>query len=110
MTLAMVSLAGIPPLAGFIGKFMILKAAVEAGGAYYALLGVAIVGVVISIWYYFGVVRAIYWDKAPEDASPMNISAPTVGALAFCALGMIYLGVMPGSPLDAAGRAIQALF
>src|SRR5207253_6717308 len=64
MTLAMVSLAGIPPLAGFFGKFLLLKAVVEKGdvnSAYYWLVGVAIFGVVISLYYYFGVVRAMYW-------------------------------------------------
>src|SRR5262249_42264286 len=60
LTLAMVSLAGIPPLAGFFGKFLLLKAVVEKGAAnpaYYWLVGVALLGVVISISYYFGVVK-----------------------------------------------------
>src|SRR6266404_741282 len=60
LTLAMVSLAGIPPLAGFFGKFLLLKAVVEKGAAdpaYYWLVAVAIFGVVISIYYYFGVIR-----------------------------------------------------
>ncbi|HXI50833.1 MAG TPA: NADH-quinone oxidoreductase subunit N, partial [Candidatus Saccharimonadales bacterium] len=70
MTLAMVSLAGIPPLAGFFGKFLLFKAAIEQGPSYYWLIGVAIVGVVISLYYYFGVIRAIYWANEPADLSP----------------------------------------
>src|SRR5437899_10262099 len=79
LTLAMVSLAGIPPLAGFFGKFLLLKATVEQGPAhpgYYGLAAVAIVGVVISLYYYFGVVRAIYWAQEPPDLSPIQIYAP----------------------------------
>ena len=67
MTLAMVSLAGIPPLAGFFGKFLLLKAVIEQGAArihgYYCLAFTALAGVVISLYYYFGVIRAIYWSK-----------------------------------------------
>ncbi len=63
MTISMVSLAGIPPLAGFFGKFLLLKSAVEAAQTtgnhgYYCLIFTALAGVVISIYYYFGVVRA----------------------------------------------------
>ena len=68
MTLAMVSLAGIPPLAGFFGKFLLLKAVIEQAQAtgnhgYYCLAFTALAGVVISLYYYFGVIRAIYWSK-----------------------------------------------
>src|SRR5437764_7541299 len=64
MTLAMVSLAGIPPLAGFFGKFLLLKsilAQAPAHPGYYGLAFAALAGIVISLYYYFGVVRAIYW-------------------------------------------------
>src|SRR5438552_1871022 len=70
MTLAMVSLAGVPPLAGFFGKFLLFKAALEQGHthpAYYGLVAIGIVGVVISLYYYFGVVRAIYWSRDAAD-------------------------------------------
>src|SRR5436309_3762997 len=66
MTLAMVSLAGIPPLAGFFGKFLLLKAVIERGAdhpGYYCLALTALAGVVISLYYYFCVIRAIYWSK-----------------------------------------------
>ena len=54
------SLAGIPPLAGFIGKLLIFVAAFQA--EQYGLLGVAVVGVVISIYYYFGVIKAAFFE------------------------------------------------
>jgi NADH-quinone oxidoreductase subunit N len=75
LTLSMVSLAGIPPLAGFFGKFLLLKAAVEQNTtANYYLVGVTLFGVVVSIYYYFGVVKAIYWSKDAPDLSPTEIS------------------------------------
>ena len=77
LSLSMISLAGIPPLAGFFGKFLLVKAVVERAGtdpAYAWLLGVALFGIVISIYYYFGVVRAIYWSR-DTDVQPAVSSA-----------------------------------
>ena len=112
LTLAMTSLAGIPPLAGFFGKFLLLKSVIEQGAtqtAYYWLLGAAIIGVVISIYYYFGVVRAIYWSKEPADLSPIKISPAATVAVYGCAAGMLFLGLFPNALVDMANRAVLAL-
>src|SRR5438093_9539691 len=112
MTLAMVSLAGIPPLAGFFGKFLLIKAAIEQGSAhpsYYWLVGIALVGVVISIWYYFGVIRAIYWSANPADLSPIAVTNPMKLALGACIAGMLYLGIFPDAALRMAGEAVRIL-
>ena len=112
MTLAMVSLAGVPPLAGFFGKFLLLKAVVEQGAAhtsYYWLVAVAIVGVVISLYYYFGVIRAIYWSKDPADLSPIEISKPIRVSLYGCIAGMLYLGMFPNAMVNLATEAVKAL-
>jgi len=104
MTLAMVSLAGIPPLAGFFGKFLLFKAALEQGPAYYWLIGVAVVGVVISLYYYFGVVRAIYWSQAPAGQLPLSVSMPLKVSLAGCVVGMLLLGIYPNPLLALASQ------
>ncbi len=112
MTLAMVSLAGIPPLAGFFGKFLLLKSVVEHGAenpAYYALVVAAILGVVMSLYYYFGVIRAIYWSKNPADLSPLRISFPTRAALLICMAGMLYLGLFPNRLLQKTNEAVKVL-
>lgn len=112
LTLVMVSLAGIPPLAGFLGKFLLLRALIERGAidpAGYWLAGVAIVGVVISLYYYFAVIRVMYWAKDPPDLSPISVPARIKIPLAICALGMLYLGMCPGSLLDSATAAVKAL-
>ena len=106
LALSMVSLAGIPPLAGFFGKFLLIKAALEQGSAYYWLVGVAMVGVVISLYYYFGVIRAIYWAQEPADLSPLPLSLPIKFALGICIAGMLYLGLFPSAFLKMATQAV----
>jgi NADH-quinone oxidoreductase subunit N len=111
MTLAMVSLAGLPPLAGFFGKFLLLKSVIDLGPAnhcYYWLAFVALVGVVISIYYYFGVVKAIYWGRA-DGALPIAISWPARLAIFVCIVGMLWLGLVPGGMLDLARDGAGAL-
>jgi NADH-quinone oxidoreductase subunit N len=110
MTLAMVSLAGIPPLAGFFGKFLLLKSVVEQGASnhgYYCLAFTALAGVVISLYYYFGVIRAIYWSQGAVDLSPIRLSRPIRLAIYGCIGGMFYLGLFPGTLLDAAVEAVK---
>jgi NADH-quinone oxidoreductase subunit N len=109
MTLAMVSLAGIPPLAGFFGKFLLLKAVVEQGSThpgYYGLAAVAIIGVVISLYYYFGVVRAIYWSQDSADLSPIRISVPLRVSICACIIGMFLLGIYPSPMVKWASQAV----
>ena len=112
LTLAMTSLAGIPPLAGFFGKFLLLREVVLQGAtnpAYYWLLAAAIFGVLISIYYYFGVVRAIYWSKEAPDLSPIPISPAVRMALYGCGAGMLYLGLFPNTLVDITTQAVAVL-
>jgi len=112
LTLAMVSLGGIPPLAGFFGKFLLLKAAIEQGPAhpgFYTLAFIAVGGVVISLYYYFGVIRAIYWSKDATDLSPIPTSKPSRIAIYACILGMLYLGLFPGTVVNLATQAVKML-
>jgi NADH-quinone oxidoreductase subunit N len=112
LSLAMVSLAGIPPLAGFFGKFLLLKAVIEQGAAnpgYYCLAFTALAGVVISLYYYFGVIRAIYWSKDASDLSPIALSAPAKVSIWVCIAGMFWIGLFPSVVLNLATEAAQAL-
>src|SRR4029077_8580580 len=112
MALSMVSLAGIPPLAGFFGKFLLLKSIIERGAslhAYYWLAAIAIGGVVISLYYYFGVVRTIYWSKDVSDPSPVSVPLTTKLALVGCMVGMLFVGIYPQPLLTMANQATEAL-
>jgi NADH-quinone oxidoreductase subunit N len=97
------SLAGIPPLAGFMGKLLLFVAAFQAH--LYWLLGVAIIGVVLSIYYYFGWIKAAFFESwrpgQPEEsatARPAPQPASWLGAavLAVLALATLLLGFYPG--------------
>jgi NADH-quinone oxidoreductase subunit N len=82
-------------MAGFVGEFLLLKAAVAAAPWLYALTGVAVIGVVISLYYYFGVIRAMYWPaEGPAQPAPkaIELSRPMRWALGFCIAGMLWLG------------------
>jgi NADH-quinone oxidoreductase subunit N len=114
LTLAMVSLAGIPPLAGFFGKFLLLKAVIQSAQAtgnhgYYCLVFTALAGVVMSLYYYFGVIRAIYWSTEPRDLSPISLSAPAKVTLLICIAGMFWIGLFPNTLLNLATDAVKAL-
>ncbi len=78
------SLAGIPPLAGFMGKLLLFVAAFEAH--LYGLLAFAVIGVVISIYYYFGWIKAAYFSSGRQDA-------PTEAKPAFAGTSPNFLGV-----------------
>jgi NADH-quinone oxidoreductase subunit N len=98
---ALGSLAGIPPFAGFMAKLLVFVAAFKAG--HYGLLAVAVAGVVISIYYYFGWIRAAYFrDQAPTSPEAAGRAGAGPGmalglALAALTAASIVLGVYQGS-------------
>jgi NADH-quinone oxidoreductase subunit N len=110
--LAMISLAGIPPLAGFFGKFLLIKALLERGDlqpAYFWLVGIAVLGVVISFYYYLGVVRVIYWSEGTPSLAVLRHSPATRGALYLCMAGMLFLGIYPNPMVSLSTRAAGAV-
>jgi NADH-quinone oxidoreductase subunit N len=112
MTFSMVSLAGIPPLAGFFGKFLLIKSALAVGAehhSFYWLVGVAILGVVISLAYYFGVVKAIYWGGETQEKSDLPMSLPAKAMVLVCIAGILFIGVFPSPLIRAAEAAVEAL-
>jgi len=112
LALSMISLAGIPPLAGFFGKFLLLKSVIERGTTqplFLTLIALTIVGIVISFYYYLGVVRAIYWSRVVPDYSEIRISLPARVALYVCIAGMLILGLFPGGMVNTAEAASTAL-
>lgn len=112
MTVAMVSLGGIPPLAGFFGKFLLLKSVLVEAPAhpgYYCLAFTALAGVVISLYYYFGVVRVIYWSRTPSNLAPITPSAPIRVSLYACLAGMFFIGLFPQCLVNLTAEAVKIL-
>lgn len=97
MLLFLLSLAGVPPLAGFIGKIYIFLAAIEQ--ELYTLLIVGLINIVISLYYYLIVVKKMYINE-PTDPSPLTVSAPLKTAICVCIAGTLLLGIYPKPFID----------
>ncbi len=100
------SLAGIPPTAGFIGKFFVFAAALREGFLLLAAIGV--VNSVISVFYYFNVVRAAFFME-PKDASPISMSFVAKTSLAICGVLVFALALYPQPFIDFAGMSMAML-
>ncbi|MEI6575154.1 MAG: NADH-quinone oxidoreductase subunit N [Bacteroidota bacterium] len=90
MTLALFSLAGIPPVAGFFGKFFLFTAAAKEG--FYWLLTIALLNTIISLYYYLLVVKAMFINKSDEPIAYFKSDFYTKLGLAICVAGMFIVG------------------
>lgn len=106
MLLFLLSLTGIPPTAGFVGKLYLFAAAVEAG--YYWLVIIAVVNSAISLFYYMRVVVAMYMRDVPSGGIATSPSFALNIALLLAAAGTLLLGIFPGPILELA-RASAAM-
>lgn len=93
MTVAMISLAGLPFSAGFFGKFFIFQVAFQQG--HYGLLAVATLSVVAGIYYYLKVVKAMYWKQPSETCTPITLSKLTTVLISALIAVIIILGIYP---------------
>jgi NADH-quinone oxidoreductase subunit N len=98
MTVFLASLAGVPPLGGWIAKFNVFKAVLDAGnGAAYTLAVIAAVNTAIGAAYYIRVMREMWMMPVPDgDTTRIVTPAPISAALTITAAGTIVLGVLPG--------------
>ena len=103
LLLVMFSLAGIPPLVGFMAKFVVIQGLVNAG--LFKLALVAVLFSLIGAFYYLRVVKLMYFDK-PENAAPIQFSAVQHGVLTVNALVLILLGVLPNGLIQMAVNAV----
>jgi len=92
MMLALFSLAGIPPFAGFFSKFFIFTAAFEQG--YYVLVFIALVNTIISLYYYLIVVKAMFLTKSEEPIASFQSNSAMKISLVICTVAILVLGLM----------------
>ena len=105
MTIFLFSLAGIPPLGGWIAKFSVFKALLSAGGGW--AVGLAVIGgvnSVIALYYYANVARKMWMEPAPDgDEAPIKVPQSLSAAMVITALATVVIGVLPNIVLRFGG-------
>jgi NADH-quinone oxidoreductase subunit N len=107
MLIFLLSLAGIPPTAGFIGKYYIFLSLIQTGHYYLAVLGVAYA--VVALYYYFRIVVAMFMQKAP-DSVPLSTSPGLTVAMGVTLGFTLAIGIYPEPFIMAARNAISPFF
>ena len=92
MMVALLSLAGMPPLVGFVAKVFVFAAAVQAGYVWLAVLGV--LNSIVGLYYYLTVLKVIYLYRSEKDDVPVPIAAPYRIALTVLTIGILLLGTL----------------
>jgi NADH-quinone oxidoreductase subunit N len=108
MSIFLFSLAGIPPTAGFVGKFVIFGAAVQQGFIWLVVIGVLTSAA--SVYYYFRVIMKMYMEAPEVEPREIQFAPATVLALVIAAAGVLYIGVFPTTYLHLAADSVKPLF
>jgi NADH-quinone oxidoreductase subunit N len=108
MMVTFLSLAGMPPLGGFVAKFFVFAAAVNAGLVWLAIIGV--LNAIVGLYYYLVVLKVVYLYRSEEEDKPIPITRPYTLALTVLVIGIILLGTLFGPWVGWSARAASALF
>ena len=104
MCIFLFSLAGIPPAAGFIGKFYLFSGAIQAGYIWLAVIGV--LNSAASVYYYLRVMVFMYFKESTEEYAWVKLSPAFIICLLIAVAGVLIPGVLPGVFLDLAQKAV----
>jgi NADH-quinone oxidoreductase subunit N len=107
MAVFMLSLAGVPPTAGFAGKFYLFTAAIDAGWTSLAVIGV--LNAVVSVYYYLGVLVAMYMAEGTRAIVPPSSRPYLLATILVTVAATIIIGVLPAQPMHLAERAFVSL-
>ncbi|MCJ7535909.1 MAG: NADH-quinone oxidoreductase subunit N [Anaerolineales bacterium] len=108
MMVTFLSLAGMPPLGGFVAKFFVFAAAVNAGLVWLAIIGV--LNSIVGLYYYMVVLKVVYLFRSEDEDKPVPVTRPYALALTVLVAGIILLGTLFGPWADWSARAASALF
>ena len=108
LTLFMVSLGGIPPTAGFMGKVLVFGAAVKAG-LVWPLVVVGVLNSVVSVFYYLRITVALYMREPEGEPVALSLNAPAVAALLLTAGATLWWGLQAHSLWQAAQRSVLGI-
>jgi NADH-quinone oxidoreductase subunit N len=103
----LLSLTGIPPTAGFIGKLFVFGAAVKA--QMLPLAVIAALNSVVAAFYYLNIVRYMFFTPAEPDAEPIEVGRPLQGAILCAGLLTLLIGLLPGPLITWASQSVQML-
>jgi NADH-quinone oxidoreductase subunit N len=106
MLVFLLSLAGIPPTAGFIGKYYLFTAAMDAGYAWLAVL--AVLASAVSLFYYFRIAAAMFFTDGVESRLP--VSYALTAAVVICAAGTLVVGIAPERVLAVLHRCLPSSY
>ena len=105
LMLALFGLAGIPPTIGFTGKLLVFIAAMQQG--YFTLVLIAMINVVISLYYYMLVIKAAYLLEPPNDLPALSVSPPVKLLTGTLVTAMVVIGVFPTYVIEIARAAAR---
>jgi len=108
MLFALLSLGGIPPTAGFFGKFFLFRAAVDAGLWWLALIG--ILNAFVALYYYLSVVKVMYLYRSEDEDVTIPVSRAAKIGLAVTVFGIFYLGLLAQPTFELTRNAASAFF
>lgn len=107
MVICLLSMAGIPPLAGFVGKFYLFITIVDD---YLWLAFIGLIMSMVSVYYYLRVALVMYRDNPPEGSSAITVSAPVSVTLLVAMLATLFLGIYPGPVSEVINTAARSFF
>jgi NADH-quinone oxidoreductase subunit N len=109
MIIFLISMVGLPPFAGFLGKLFVFKAGIENNFTW--LVIIAVLTSVISLYYYANIIRHMYFTKYEGDKSRKKVKTPAVYliVIGFCALATILMVIIPFIFVDISQGAVVAV-
>ena len=108
---AFLSLAGMPPFVGFVAKFFVFSAAIEAGWVWLAIVGV--LNSIVGLYYYLNVLKYVYlyrMENQDEEQHPFKLSRPVMIGLVVLVVGILLLGTLFGPWFGLASKAAMSMF
>jgi NADH-quinone oxidoreductase subunit N len=108
---AFLSLAGMPPFVGFVAKFFVFSAAIEAGWVWLAIVGV--LNSIVGLYYYLNVLKYVYlyrMENQDEELHPLQVARPVAIALVVLVIGILVLGTLFGPWFGFTTKAAMSIF
>ena len=108
LLVALLSLGGMPPLAGFVAKFYVFAAAVESGWIWLAFVGV--LNAIIGLYYYMTVLKVVYLYRSEDENKPIAIPRSYALVLVICVIAILAIGTLSAPWLDWSINSALSLF